>query len=182
MVPMKLDTGNYVGELDHEHKRMGVGACTWSDGSTYEGDWFKDRRHGLGKHRYPAGDTYEGSWVNGVRHGNGRQTMTNGDTIECTWINDRLNGLALVKKGDNDVHTVIFKEDMKIMANDSGLSWCDYFYILVSIFMMLAFYIVLPMRLIREEDEFTGVFTAAPIIAYLVYVVWSFRHATTKYL
>lgn len=176
MVPTFVDKGEYVGELDFDHLRTGVGSCRWADNSTYEGDWFKDVRHGNGRYVTMEGDVFEGAWVNDKKHGPGRLTYANGDVIESTWINDRLNGLALVSKKGEEPETVIFKEDMKIMANDSGVSCCDIVYIVWSIILMLACYAAIPLGAL-VTDEMFGLF-----ICYIIYQIISCCHYTTKFL
>ena len=40
---------------------------THSDGSQYQGNWFRDERSGEGVMKYANGDIYEGMWGNGER-------------------------------------------------------------------------------------------------------------------
>ena len=78
--------------------RHGIGTCTWSDGSTYTGDWTVNIRHGNGVFK-TGGDnpiTYEGQWANDIKHGRGRLTYSNGEIIIGHWENDRLNGICRV--------------------------------------------------------------------------------------
>jgi len=104
--------------------------------------------------------------------------MQNGDTIECAWINDRLNGLAIVtKQNEAAPNTVIFKDDMKIMANDSGVTCCDYFYICVSITLFIVFYGAIPLAVLSENSSLFGAMGV-----YLIYQIWSCAHHATRYL
>jgi len=187
MIIVGMDMGNYVGELDHQHGRTGVGSCKWADGSSYEGDWYANVRHGNGVYITSNGTKYEGQWVNDKKHGNGRLAMPNGDTIESTWINDRLNGLALVKKGDK-TETVIFKDDMKIMANNSGMDCGDWVYTVVSVILFFGFWILLPLQaatdtfkgLSEGEDKNSGWGIVG--IVYIVYQVYSCGSKSTKFI
>ena len=43
------DPGKYVGPLTKNGLRKGVGICTWTDKSKYEGEWLNNVRHGNGK-------------------------------------------------------------------------------------------------------------------------------------
>jgi len=119
--------------------RFGTGTCIWADGSKYHGDWNQNVRHGRGTYETPSDKTkYEGEWVNDHKHGNGCQIQGNGTEVQGTWVRDRLNGLAHIrKKGEDKPTTVIFKDDMRIQANDTGLSCCDRFYVFVSICCLL---------------------------------------------
>ena len=83
----------------------------------------------------------------------------------------------MVKKGDQELQTVIFKEDMKIMANDSGVSGMDYFYICLSIFLMVIFYVAIPLGLITGEPIFLAFCSV-----YLIYIIYSACHYSTRYL
>ena len=53
-----------------EGNRQGVGTVTYTDGSTYTGQWHADLRHGRGTLTDGSGKLiYEGEWVNGERPG-----------------------------------------------------------------------------------------------------------------
>jgi hypothetical protein len=45
--------------------RDGYGVYTFSDGSTYSGQWKADKMHGKGVYTTKGGRTYEGQWNNG---------------------------------------------------------------------------------------------------------------------
>lgn len=141
MAEVEEDAGDYIGEVDDQGMRFGTGTCTWADGSKYHGDWNQNVRHGNGTYETPSdGTKYEGQWVNDHKHGNGQQHQANGTVIQATWQTDRLNGLAYITKaGEKEPTTIIFKDDMKIQANNSGLTQCDRFYVIVSIFFFILF-------------------------------------------
>jgi len=143
MAEVEEDAGDYIGEVDDQGMRFGTGTCTWADGSKYHGDWNQNVRHGNGTYETPSdGTKYEGQWVNDHKHGNGQQNQKNGTVIQATWQVDRLNGLAYItKQGDSKPTTVIFKDDMRIQANNSGLTSCDKFYVVLSITMFVFFLI-----------------------------------------
>ena len=143
-----VDPGNYQGGIKDD-KRHGVGECTWSDESRYNGDWVDNVRHGNGLFITGDGIKFEGQWVNDVKHGMGILTYSDGQVIEGFWLNDRINGLCKVKqKGEKDFQQVIFKDDMMIMSNNSGVSCCDKFYIICSVLMMLTVYAGIPLGII----------------------------------
>jgi hypothetical protein len=156
--------------------RLGVGACTWEDGSTYQGDWVQDKRHGNGIFNTAEGHKYEGAFVNDVKHGAGRLSYKNGEVIEGTWENDRLNGLADVTK-DGSTSTVIFVNDLRVDDSSAGTTGWDYCYIFFSILMMAAVIAAAPLaiRFNVPQFGFLGIF-------WLFYQIMSQRNRATLYL
>lgn len=157
--------------------RHGVGNCSWPDGSRYRGDWVQNVRHGNGVFTLADGTTYEGEWVNDVKHGKGMLKYPNGETIIGYWQNDRLNGLAKVKKqGQAEPDQVIYKNDMLIMTNNTGVNGAECFYVIFSIFLMLAVYASIPLGILLGPPYFgiAGV--------YLIYVIYSCCTSSTKYI
>ena len=55
-----------------ENIRHGVGKCTYSDGSEYNGQWHMGKRSGKGTQTSPDGTTYEGEWLEEKKHGEGK--------------------------------------------------------------------------------------------------------------
>jgi hypothetical protein len=55
------------------------GSCTWSDGSTYQGEFVYGLPQGFGEQNWPDGSYYEGKFEEGYRHGKGTQLLDNGD-------------------------------------------------------------------------------------------------------
>jgi len=81
-------------------------------------------------------------------------------------------------KGPNDKHatTVVYKSDMLIMSNDSGVSCHDKIYCVVSILLALAFYGAIPLGMIVSSGYYWLMLT------WLVYFCWSACHASTSYV
>lgn len=156
--------------------RHGVGICTWADGSYYRGDWTQNRRHGKGCYLMFDGTKYEGSWVNDVKHGSGRLTYPDGETICGTWQNDRINGIAIRRKKDGKDENVIFKNDMLIMSNDTGVDCCDIVYLIFSLIFCCGFWSAIPLALLIHEGFF-GLFGCL-----VPYVIWSCCHPTSRYV
>jgi len=84
MLSSDTGIGNFKGELRH-----GSGKCTWSDGSTYEGDWVDGEMTGKGLFIYSSGDKYEGEFFRNCRHGNGTQTWKDEGSHIGNWKNDK---------------------------------------------------------------------------------------------
>lgn len=120
---------------------------------------------------------YEGAWINDKKHGEGTQTQKGGVVVSGTWQNDKMNGLAHIKKPDCDEYTVIFKDDMRIETNNSGITGCDKFYIFVSIFLAFIFLVATPFGLITK-------YKAALVLSfsYVVLLVVSCCQPATKYI
>jgi len=59
-----------------------------------------------------------------------------------------MNGLAHIKKPDCDVYTVIYKDDMRIETNNSGLTTMDKLYVLVALFLAFIFVVATPFGLV----------------------------------
>ena len=52
----------YVGQLNEEEQRHGLGAMKYKNGRQYEGGWLHDLRDGKGFERYANGNTYYGQF------------------------------------------------------------------------------------------------------------------------
>ena len=60
--------------------RQGKGVLTWTNGDTYEGEFFNGLRHGVGVYTFGGrrgGRKYEGSWVLSKKEGTGTETWPN---------------------------------------------------------------------------------------------------------
>ncbi len=68
----------YEGERDVEGRRSGKGLMIYANGSTYEGDWYKDKPWGKGKARSVNGDVYDGEWMDGKRANKGECQYVDG--------------------------------------------------------------------------------------------------------
>ena len=88
------DPGTYEGAFDANGQRCGVGKCTWSDGSTYEGEWKNNVRDGNGKYNCDEYE-YAGQWAQDMRHGRCKYTRTDKPPIFGSFANDKPNGLAV---------------------------------------------------------------------------------------
>ena len=134
-------------------------------------------RHGNGVFVTGDGIKFEGQWCNDVKHGMGILTYKDGEVVKGFWQNDRLNGLAEVTPADaKKATTVIYKNDMMIMANDSGVTGGDIFYCLTSVFLGIAFYGAIPLGIMVGPELF-GIMGV-----YFIYAIWSCCHYSTRYI
>ena len=56
----------YTGERNSDGKPNGQGAMTWSDGTTYSGEWKDSMCNGQGTYTNADGSTYTGEWKDGL--------------------------------------------------------------------------------------------------------------------
>ena len=60
-----LQCSSYEGEYFND-KREGQGIFTWSSGNTYKGKYMNDERNGFGSMMWTDGSRYEGAWITGI--------------------------------------------------------------------------------------------------------------------
>mmetsp|Transcript_64213 Transcript_64213/g.153307 ORF Transcript_64213/g.153307 Transcript_64213/m.153307 type:complete len:272 (+) Transcript_64213:48-863(+) len=110
----KNETEMYDGEWQNDQQH-GTGRQTWSDGRSYEGQYYRghffgigkmvwktpkgcmcyegeyldDMKHGMGKFTWADGRCYDGEWQQGKRHGRGAYTTAEGDYRIGYWSEDR---------------------------------------------------------------------------------------------
>ena len=85
------DGSTYVGDF-RDGKRNGQGTYTYSDGSTYVGDFRDGKRNGQGTYTWPDGPKYVGEWMAAQRNGQGRLTWPDGPKYVGEWKADKRNG------------------------------------------------------------------------------------------
>ena len=99
----------YVGERDKDGRRSGMGTMFYSDGSIYEGDWYKDMPWGKGKARSANGDVYDGEWRDDERHGRGSMSYAGNDgqeqeRYEGEWADGKMHGRGKYVYEDGSVY------------------------------------------------------------------------------
>jgi hypothetical protein len=78
-------TWEYFGQLNAQKFRNGYGKCSWSDGTTYSGEWKDGFMHGNGVLHFCTGDFYIGSLQRNASHGVGVLLQTNGTVSSGIW-------------------------------------------------------------------------------------------------
>ena len=68
----------------------GFGKWTYTDNTTYEGNWVDTKKNGQGILTFPDGSTYEGEWANGFMNGKGTFTWSDGKEKTGIWKNGKL--------------------------------------------------------------------------------------------
>lgn len=85
--------------------RDGHAKVTYSNGDTYEGDFYLDNIHGSGKYfYYSTQDTYEGSIVASKKQGIGKYTYFDGTVYEGEYSDDKPNGKGKLTFHDGSVY------------------------------------------------------------------------------
>lgn len=80
--------GEYLNGLCH-----GDGKALYSNGDTYQGQWFDGKKQGIGTKFYNYFQAeYHGDWFNDEKNGFGIMKFSNGDEIEGFWEGGNVNG------------------------------------------------------------------------------------------
>ena len=110
--------------IKNSHFALGrAGVYTWSDGSTYSGDWFEGMKHGRGLYVYANGDVYEGGYYNGVKHGYGAAAWSNGSRYEGNWDSGREHGQGKYQTATGQCYTGTFNQGF---VDGEGMhTWAD---------------------------------------------------------
>jgi len=80
---------------------------------------------------------------------------------------------------DGKMKNVIYKNDMLIMANDSGVSCWDIVYMIVSIILMVQIYGLYHFVEYFLYRNYNWLWFYA---TYIIYVIWSCCHYSSKYI
>ena len=114
---VKIQTGCLQGNCQN-----GKGTYAYSDGSRYEGYFFRGKPGGQGTFYYPNGDRYVGQMFRGLRHGSGQLYHENGKINKGPWEHgEPLNMLSSARNTagciegncDNGYGSYIFKDGAK---------------------------------------------------------------------
>ena len=83
------------------------GRSTFSDGSSYEGEYKNYQHHGYGERYWPKGGSYKGRWKNGKQHGKGVQIYKGMEDVgiwvikyDGQFLEDKPNGNASITYSD----------------------------------------------------------------------------------
>lgn len=110
-VTLTLIDGTYVGQAK-DGIPHGQGKKTFTDGSSYEGDWENGLEHGRGTYSSPS-ETYTGRWMNGFRNGPGVLRDAYGTEIfNGNWKNSRRHGNGTERAIDG-IYTGDFENDAR---------------------------------------------------------------------
>ena len=86
-------TSCYIGCLDANGKKSGIGRSMWKknskcDGDIYEGQFTADKRNGYGRYIFPNGNYYVGQFKDDNYEGYGKFVKYNGEVEEGLYHND----------------------------------------------------------------------------------------------
>lgn len=88
---------------------------TYSDGSTYEGEWKDKMRHGQGILTRPDGMRYEGEWANNKPNGQGTLTHPSGKERSGLWKDGKLiTEQQLIEPKEDKLHELVISQKTRI--------------------------------------------------------------------
>ena len=96
------DGSTYVGEF-RDGRPHGFGTYTWPDGDKYTGFWVAGKRHGLGFHSRLNGFVYIGNFVDNMPHGEGSSVDARGNSYSGTWEAGFQNGEGFIRGGKEGI-------------------------------------------------------------------------------
>ena len=79
--------GKYIGWVDKNGHKNGLGNYTWHSGETYSGAWKDDMMHGFGTYTWTDGTEYSGKMECNEIHGEGTITYLDGEVLKGLWEN-----------------------------------------------------------------------------------------------
>jgi len=92
-----------------KNSENGIDKWTYTDKTTYEGNWVGTQKHGQGVEIWPNGYIYKGEFKNSEWSGHGILTFPNGATYEGEWANGFMNGEGTFTWSDGKEKTGIWK-------------------------------------------------------------------------
>ena len=87
------------------------GTHAWPDGTTYIGEWKRNKSDGIGQLFYPDGRRYLGEFKNGKLNGEGKYTWALGYEYEGIWRNNVKTGLGKLIYSDGREYQGAWKND-----------------------------------------------------------------------
>lgn len=102
-----------------------------------------------------------------------------GTIIEGQWQNDKLSGICKVTNDKGETTECIYKNDMMIMTNNSGLTGTDWCMAVFQVIFILGFIACIPAALLVPDGM--GIFVGCVII-YIASITWSCCHSATSYI
>jgi len=95
----------------------GVGTWTYTDKTTYVGEWNVGKKHGQGTVTWPNGYIYKGEFHNDIWHGQGTLTFPDGATYAGEWRDGFMNGQGTFTLADGTVKKGIWKDGELVEPN-----------------------------------------------------------------
>jgi hypothetical protein len=115
------DGSTYSGDfavVNGTKMRQGLGTYT-SARESYTGGWEKDLQSGEGTYRFNSGSVYEGSFSQGAFHGNGKYTFPDGAFYEGEWNMSKMHGQGSYTDPKQQVYAGTFYNGLY----DNGVSY-----------------------------------------------------------
>ena len=86
----------YTGQW-RKNKMSGEGTLAFADSSSYKGSFEKGLFHGYGEYIWPNGNWYKGWFSQGKKSGNGKFSLENGMSYQGSWAKDNINGIGKMR-------------------------------------------------------------------------------------
>ena len=96
-------------QFEKDNKRNGEDTYTWTNGTTYIGEWKNDRMHGQGNLTYADGGQYIGAFKNGKSNGQGTFFWASGAQHTGEWTDGKQNGQGSHTYADGTLINGIWK-------------------------------------------------------------------------
>lgn len=117
----ELDGTVYHGKFNTRAARTGTGVASYTDGTRYEGTWYKNLRSEHGTMTFPDGSVYTGAFDRDTMHGEGVMTFANGDSYEGAFFRNRREGHAVIHYSTGEQYEGAFAENVR-----QGIGKCIY--------------------------------------------------------
>ena len=95
----------------------GFGTWTYTDLTTYVGEWRAGKKHGNGTVSWPNGYIYVGEFQNSKWHGQGTLTFPDGATYVGEWSEGNMNGQGTFTLSGGTVKKGIWKDGKLVKSN-----------------------------------------------------------------
>jgi len=123
---VELSNGTYIGQLNEENNRHGVGCYIFTgksyfvgnfennernghieeynenDRLTFNGNYLKGKRNGFGSYYFENGCRYEGEYKNDVKHGKGSYFFSQSQKYIGEFVDDKKQGKGIYYYNDNE--------------------------------------------------------------------------------
>lgn len=100
------DSMIYIGNIDSNCNRSGIGKLFYINGDIYEGKFIDNKINGYGKYYFKSENYYEGEFKNELKHGKGtfyfgsNNIAYNYDKLEGEWVNNECISCKLYLKNN----------------------------------------------------------------------------------
>lgn len=106
----RMNGSSYDGEF-FEDRKQGVGELTWDDGRQYRGQFENGKFHGAASMSWPDGRTYAGEYADDRKHGEGTFSWHDGRRYQGQWVMGKRHGIGVYTNAKLVTRTGIWEMD-----------------------------------------------------------------------